>query len=285
MDMTDRNISDIAEDFAVYVDDVAPCIGENGGLRYYLAGSIGTMLTCNAVIIETNYMGNDAATAEKISVSPEDRQFLQKYFPRQTTDIDVISVNKDDNIKNFAVNTTATVSTHIKAAIPDVGKLCKMFAGNTIFSSDVWDNLQEFHDITHKVARITTERGNTLYVSSPDYQLAHKMWETLIYMNMEKKNPENISKDIRDSSIMFSAFSNMYTDKELMQALTECKRLDRKSCVNETAASCLKKVAPHMIDYLEKNIPSSEDTVKTLQKMLNQADRAIVASYRSGLGR
>lgn len=55
-------IQDIAGNFASYTIENAPHLDTEDNLRYYFAGSIATMLTCNAVSIE-----DTASEKEKIS--------------------------------------------------------------------------------------------------------------------------------------------------------------------------------------------------------------------------
>ena len=64
-------------------------------------------------------------------------------------------------------------SRSIMESVPNAGEFCKQFSGNLY--GYCWDDLSDEHQITHKISKITTERGNSFYVTRPDYQLANKI--------------------------------------------------------------------------------------------------------------
>ena len=261
-------IQDIAENFASYTTENAPHLDTEDNLRYYFAGSIATMLTCNAVSIE-----DTASEKEKISVNDEDRKFLQKYFPRQTGDIDVITIKENDTMYRLASKKGSLSSRSIMESVPNAGEFCKQLSGN--FYGYCWDDLSDEHQITHKISKITTERGNSFYVTRPDYQLANKICEVAI---LDFEDNEKNQKNIRDISIMFSVFSKMYSNEELLDALSVCLK-DREEnkdiAQGQSAKACFRKIAPKMKKYLTENIPSSEKHIERIQNMLNYIEKPI----------
>lgn len=270
--MSIRKINDIAEDFAEYVIDVAPQKDENGSMQYYFAGSIASILTCNAKSV-SDEKGDDTR-----NIDDETRCFLQTYFPRQTGDIDIITMDEEANILNFCkerenrckINTSRA----IVAAIPDAGNFCKEFSGK-IHTSAFWDNLSWEHKVTHKISKIETEKGNVFYVPRPDYQLANKMCEMVV---LDFKDCEKNTKNIKDVSLMYAAFSKIYSSEEILDAFSVCLK-DREDygqlAQGHSAKACFRKIAPKMMTYLKENTENSADAVARLQNMINSIEKPL----------
>lgn len=267
--MSSRKINDIAENFACYTTTNASPLDAKGNLQYYFAGSIATMLTCNATMIE-----DIDSKKEKITVNDEDRKFLQNHFPRQTGDIDIITIDKEASIQSFSSDRASLSSRRIKEAIPDAGDFCKFFASN-MMGNMFWDNLSYEHKITHRISKIKTEQGNFFYVPRPDYQLANKICEVAV-LNFDDSDKNR--KNIRDISIMFSAFSKMYSNEELLNALSVClkdREENRDIAIGQSAKACFRKLAPKMKDYLINNIPDSGAAIVGVQNMLNYIEKPL----------
>lgn len=270
--MSTRKINDIAEDFAEYVIDVVPQKDENGNMQYYFAGSIASILTCNAKSV------SDEGGVDSRNIDDETRHFLQTYFPRQTGDIDIITMDEDASILCFCKEREnrrkINNSRAIVAAIPDAGNFCKEFSGN-IHTSAFWDNLSWEHKITHKISKIETEKGNVFYVPRPDYQLANKMCEVVV---LKFADCEKNKKNIKDVSLMYAAFSKIYSSEEILDAFSVCLK-DREDygqlAQGHSAKACFRKIAPKMVTYLKDNTENSADAVARLQNMINSIEKPL----------
>ncbi len=270
--MSTRKINDIAEDFAEYVIDVAPQKDENGNMQYYFAGSIASILTCNAKSV------SDEGGVDSRNIDDETRHFLQTYFPRQTGDIDIITMDEDASILCFCKEREnrrkINNSRAIVAAIPDAGNFCKEFSGN-IHTSAFWDNLSWEHKITHKISKIETEKGNVFYVPRPDYQLANKMCEVVV---LKFADCEKNKKNIKDVSLMYAAFSKIYSSEEILDAFSVCLK-DREDygqlAQGHSAKACFRKIAPKMVTYLKDNTENSADAVARLKNMINSIEKPL----------
>lgn len=270
--MSTRKINDIAEDFSEYVIDAAPQKDENGNMQYYFAGSIASILTCNAKSV-SDEKGDDTR-----NIDDETRHFLQTYFPRQTGDIDIITMDEDASILHFCKKREDRLkinnSRAIVAAIPDAGNFCKEFSGK-IHTSAFWDNLSWEHKVTHKISKIETEKGNVFYVPRPDYQLANKMCE-MVVLNFE--DCEKNKKNIKDISLMYAAFSKIYSSEEILDAFSVCLK-DREDygqlAQGHSAKACFRKIAPKMMTYLKDNTENSAEAVARLQNMINSIEKPL----------
>lgn len=270
--MSIRKINDIAEDFAEYVINVAPQKDENGNMQYYFAGSMASILTCNAKSV-SDENGDDTR-----NIDEESRCFLQTYFPRQTGDIDIITMDEEADVLSFCKirenRRKINSSRAIVAAIPDSGAFCKAFFGDT-YSSAFWDNLSWEHKVTHKVSKIETEKGNVFYVPRPDYQLANKMCEVVI---LKFEDCEKNKKNIKDISLMYAAFSKIYSPEEILDAFSVCLK-DREDygqlAQGHSAKACFRKIAPKMMTYLKDNTENSADVVARLQNMINSIEKPL----------
>ncbi len=270
--MSTRKINDIAEDFAEYVIDVAPQKDEKGNMQYYFAGSIASILTCNAKSV-SDEKGDDTQ-----NIDDKTRHFLQTYFPRQTGDIDIITMDEDAAILKFCqkqedrrkINTSRA----IVAAIPDAGNFCKEFSGK-IHTSAFWDNLSWEHKVTHKISKIETEKGNVFYVPRPDYQLANKMCEVVV---LKFADCEKNKKNIKDISLMYAAFSKIYSSEEILDAFSVCLK-DREDygqlAQGHSAKACFRKIAPKMMSYLKDNTENSAEAVARLQNMIDSIEKPL----------
>ena len=270
--MSTRKINDIAEDFSEYVIDAAPQKDENGNMQYYFAGSIASILTCNAKSV-SDEKGDDTP-----NIDDETRHFLQTYFPRQTGDIDIITMDEEADILNFCkkredrrkINTSRA----IVAVIPDAGNFCKEFSGK-IHTSAFWDNLSWEHKVTHKISKIETEKGNVFYVPRPDYQLANKMCEVVV---LKFADCEKNKKNIKDISLMYAAFSKIYSSEEILDAFSVCLK-DREDygqlAQGHSAKACFRKIAPKMMSYLKDNTENSAEAVARLQNMIDSIEKPL----------
>lgn len=270
--MSNRKINDIAEDFAAYVIDAAPQKDDNGNLQYYFAGSMASILTCNAKSV------SDENGTDTRNIDEETRCFLQTYFPRSTGDIDIITIDEELNILNFckgrAERLKINSSRAIREALPDAGSFCKAFSGN-MHTSSFWDNLSWEHKVTHKVSKIETEKGNVFYVPRPDYQLANKMCEMVV---LKFEDCEKNKKNIKDISLMYAAFSKIYSSEEILDAFSVCLK-DREDfgqlSQGHSAKACFRKIAPQMIEYLRDNVKNSDDSIMRIQNMLHSFEKPL----------
>lgn len=283
-----KKIKDIGENMARYIGFQVKQIGDEENplsVNYYFCGSLATMILSNAVELEECRVGENGSLeviSSKIIVSSLAREKLG-LFERTIGDLDIMNVGNynfnekaDENRIKDEETDRVLKSTSIKMIKKYEPELNKLFGGIPNLGNDTQEGLGDF-STAHRIARVRTESGNVLYISSPEAIIAHKLEETIllaneIYGKGDFTDSDKYIKDIKDLATSIYGILSIYDKKELIVKVKET--LDEKKN-NSHFRGCKKNIRPifskindDMIKYVTKKGLSEKINVNDLTHIL-----------------
>lgn len=217
------NLVEIGAKLASYLTSLSPQI-KDGSLQYYLSGSLATMVMASAesiAEIELDESNNLIGETDSKSITEEQKERLGKFSRKLGLDIDVVNVNGD-----LYRGSPVDNKPHAQNVIQHVPEVLELMSWGPDMAGTMYiDGLELERKISsHPVARVKTQSGD-IYVTAPPEQLAHKLSETIWLTNrlaggkFYDSEKDKYEKDIRDLSLMFYGFKDLYGKDEFLNRI------------------------------------------------------------------
>jgi hypothetical protein len=269
--MSKREINVIAEDVTQLIVSNANQLSKDGRLQYYFAGSLASNLLCNAIAVQDFNAETNELENYEIAVPENLRNFLKDHFLRTIKDFNVVAMDASHTFRKphrVYLNSDST-----QDDIHDIRALCPYLPQYNSISAIAmyfWDQVNQYEEPTmpKHVSKITTGKGNSFYVTSPDAQFAYKLVTAdLCY---SQHNLESGKKHVNDSTLLLAAYSSILSKEKIVKTTSDIYAYKTRTGYQlGTAEAALKRYLPDMIECLqEMDIPNWKEVVKPIEKLL-----------------
>ena len=218
----ERNLTKMSSELGALFNDCSPQVVD-GSLQWYLAGSLATMITGDAlelseVILDEN--NSIISTDEKIVLTELDQNKIKAFERQIGSDVDIVNVN-GGMYYGASLDKKPSIA-YIKDNISDISELIPSFKyiGGTAYI----DNLDREHDIdAHHVTKVVTSNGEIFVTSLPE-QIAYKLNDLLVIYGLSLNNnsdsvQKHYEKDIRDILFMIYGYKDLYPQEVYLKRI------------------------------------------------------------------